>query len=81
VKTTFTLPAPKERNRTVARFTHNGENYTIHERTNWTSQIYKFTSRFICDAEGSHRGAASNVREARTVLNAKATATFSQIKP
>lgn len=78
MRTTFTLPAPKERNRTVARFTHNGEDYTIHERTNWTSQGYKFTRRFICDSEGNHRGAASNVREARTVLNdqaiAKATA-------
>ena len=68
MKRIFTTPLPRERNRTVSRFTHAGESYTIHERTNWTSEGYEYKRRFICDASGSHRGEASTVREARKVL-------------
>lgn len=60
-----------ERNRTVARFTHHGQNYTIHERTNPLSDGTPCTRRFILDESGSHRGEANNVKAARALLDAK----------
>lgn len=62
-------PQRKERNRTVARFTHNGTAYTIHERTNWTSDGSPYKRRFVCRvSDGSWIAEANNVREARLVL-------------
>ena len=64
-----------ERNRTVARFTHDGQRYKIHERRNQLgSDGSWFTRRFIIDAEGRHHGEANNIREARALLYAKLTA-------
>lgn len=69
MKLIFTAQPSRERNRTAARFTHNGKSYTIHERTNWTSEGYEYKRRFICDSEGNHRGEASTIRQARKVLS------------
>ena len=70
MKRIFKNHSRRETNRTVARFTHDGEAYTIHERANLTSSGDWFTRRFICRvSDGGHRGEASNVREARRVLN------------
>lgn len=60
-----------ERNKTVARFNHDGKSYTIHERQNKLSDGSWCKRRFICDEEGRFKGEASNVREARQVLSNK----------
>lgn len=61
-----------ETNRTVARFTHEGEDYKIHERTNLLGNGEKFTRRFILDSEGCARGHllwCGGVKSARKVLD------------
>lgn len=62
-------PTPRESNRTVARFTHNGKAYVIHERGNTTSDGARFVRRLICDADGAWCGYAWTVRLARKVLD------------
>jgi len=60
-----------ERNRTFARFQHNGKHYTIHERKHKLSDGTWHTSRFICDAAGDWQGWAKGVKVAREVLDGK----------
>lgn len=64
----------KETNRTIARFTHNGETYRIHERSNQLHNGEVFTRRFICRPDGGNVGnleRLDGVREARQLLDAK----------
>lgn len=61
-----------EINRAVAYFTHEGESYKIHERTNRHSDGTPCTRRFIVRrADGKWSGEARNVREAREVLDTR----------
>jgi hypothetical protein len=60
-----------ERNRTVARFEHNGQSYIIHERKHKLSDGSWFASRFICDSNGDWQGWAKGIKEAREVLEGK----------
>ncbi len=62
----------RERKRTVARFTHDGEQYTIHERSNVLHDGEIYTRRFICRSDGGNVGNLEylgGVREAREILN------------
>lgn len=59
---------PRERNRTVKKFQHNGDWYRIHERTNYTSNEQPFTRRFVINSNGAWIGDARTVKEARVVL-------------
>lgn len=75
MKRTYKNHPRRERNRTVARFDHDGTRYTIHERSNVLSNGEIFTRRFICRPDGGNVGNLPDlggVREARAVLEAKA---------
>lgn len=58
-----------ECNRTYARFVHNDKQYTIHERSNKLSNGQWYIRRFIADENDQWQGWASNVRQARKVLD------------
>lgn len=74
MKRTFRNYPTRERNRTVTRFAHDGEPYTIHERSNVLHNGETFTRRFICRADGGNVGNlpdGGGVREARKVLEGR----------
>ena len=64
-----------ETNRAIAYFTHEGEAYKIHERSNILHDGTRCTRRFIVRrADDSYHGHLENgggVREARATLNAR----------